>query len=91
MLMTLVIILLVLWLVGLVTTYSLGGALHVLLVIAVILLLVRIIQGRPAGPSSFSHLSLEIRASACGPLTRQEVSRHRPAAEVCGWTTATGR
>jgi hypothetical protein len=46
MLMTLVIILLVLWLLGLVTSYTLGGLLHVLLVIAIILLLVRVIQGR---------------------------------------------
>jgi hypothetical protein len=47
MLMTLVIVLIVLWLVGMVTTYTLGGLLHILLVVAVILLLVRVIQGRP--------------------------------------------
>ena len=45
-LMTLVVILVVLWLLGMVTTYTLGGFLHTLLVIAVILLLVRVIQGR---------------------------------------------
>ena len=45
--MTLVVILVVLWLLGMVTTYTLGGVLHILLVIAVILLLVRVIQGRP--------------------------------------------
>jgi hypothetical protein len=45
--MTLVVILIVLWLLGMVTTYTLGGFLHTLLVIAVILLLVRMIQGRP--------------------------------------------
>ena len=45
-LMTLVVILVVLWLLGMVTTYTLGGLLHILLVIAVILLLVRVIQGR---------------------------------------------
>ena len=42
----LVVILVVLWLLGMVTTYTLGGLLHILLVIAVILLLVRVIQGR---------------------------------------------
>ena len=47
MLMTLVLVLIVLWLLGMVTTYTLGGLLHILLVIAVILLLVRVIQGRP--------------------------------------------
>jgi len=44
---TLVFILIVLWLLGMVTTYTLGGLLHILLVIAVILLLVHVIQGRP--------------------------------------------
>ena len=47
MIMTLVVLLVALWLVGMVTTYTLGGLLHTLLVIAVILLLVRVIQGRP--------------------------------------------
>jgi len=44
--MTLVVILVVLWLLGMVTTYTLGGLLHILLVIAIVLLLVRVIQGR---------------------------------------------
>ncbi len=47
MLMTLVIVLLALWLLGMVTTYTLGGVLHILLVLAVIFLLIRVIQGRP--------------------------------------------
>jgi hypothetical protein len=47
MIMMLVVILVALWLVGMVTTYTQGGLLHILLVIAVILLLVRVIQGRP--------------------------------------------
>ncbi|HMJ91281.1 MAG TPA: lmo0937 family membrane protein [Candidatus Acidoferrum sp.] len=38
--------LLVLWLLGLVTSYTIGGFIHVLLVIAIIVLLIRIIQGR---------------------------------------------
>lgn len=46
MLYTVAIILVVLWLLGMVTTYTLGGFVHVLLVIAVVVVLVRIIQGR---------------------------------------------
>jgi hypothetical protein len=48
MLWTIAVILLVLWLLGLVTGYTLGGLIHVLLVIAVIVVIVRIIQGRRA-------------------------------------------
>ena len=47
MLWTLFMILLVLWLLGLVTTYTLGGFIHLLLVIAVVVLVVRLMQGRP--------------------------------------------
>jgi hypothetical protein len=46
MLETLAVILLVLWLLGLVTSYTLGGFIHLLLVAAVIMILVRLIQGR---------------------------------------------
>jgi hypothetical protein len=46
MLQTAVVILLVLWLLGLLTSYTLGGFIHILLVLAVIVVLVRIIQGR---------------------------------------------
>ncbi len=46
MLMTLAIILVALWLLGMVTSYTMGGILHILLVIAVIIFLVRVIQGR---------------------------------------------
>ena len=46
MLMSLVIVLLVLWLLGVVTSYTLGGFIHILLVVALIVMLVRIIQGR---------------------------------------------
>lgn len=46
MLVTIAAILLVLWLLGLVTSYTVGGFLHILLVIAVIMILVRLIQGR---------------------------------------------
>jgi Family of unknown function (DUF5670) len=46
MLWTIFVILLVLWLLGLVTSYTLGGFIHILLVIAVVVVLIRIIQGR---------------------------------------------
>lgn len=46
MLATIAILLLVLWAVGLVTSYTLGGFIHLLLVVAVIMFLVRLIQGR---------------------------------------------
>ena len=46
MLQTLAIILLVLWLLGMVTSTTMGGFVHVLLVIAVVVVLVRVIQGR---------------------------------------------
>lgn len=46
MLLTLAIILVILWLLGLVTSYTLGGFIHILLVIAVVVILVRLIQGR---------------------------------------------
>lgn len=46
MLETLIVILLVMWLLGLVTSYTMGGLIHILLVIAVVVLAVRLIQGR---------------------------------------------
>ena len=46
MLWTIFVILLVLWLLGLVTSYILGGFIHLLLVIAVVVLVIRLIQGR---------------------------------------------
>ena len=46
MLWTIAVILLVLWALGLVTSTSMGGFIHVLLVVAVIVVLVRVIQGR---------------------------------------------
>lgn len=46
MLWTLIVILGVLWLLGMVTSYTLGGFIHILLVIAIIVVLVRVIQGR---------------------------------------------
>ena len=46
MLWSIAVVLLILWLLGLVTSYTMGGFIHLLLVIAVIVVLVRIIQGR---------------------------------------------
>jgi hypothetical protein len=46
MLYTLAVILLVLWLLGLITSYTLGGVLHVLLVVAVVLFIVGLLSGR---------------------------------------------
>jgi hypothetical protein len=44
--MTIVVVLVALWLLGLVSSYTIGGLIHLLLVIAVIMVLVRFIQGR---------------------------------------------
>lgn len=46
MLQTIAIILIILWLLGLVTSYTMGGFIHILLVIAVVVILVRVVQGR---------------------------------------------
>ena len=46
MLETIAIILLVLWVLGLVSSYTLGGFIHILLVIAIIVIVLRVIQGR---------------------------------------------
>jgi hypothetical protein len=46
MLETIAIILIVLWVLGLVSAYTMGGLIHILLVIAIVVILVRVIQGR---------------------------------------------
>ena len=46
MLWTIFLILLVLWLLGVVTSYTMGGFIHILLVIAIVVVLIRVIQGR---------------------------------------------
>lgn len=46
MLETIAIILLVLWLLGMVSAYTMGGLIHILLVIAVVVILIRVIQGK---------------------------------------------
>lgn len=46
MLWTIAVILIILWLLGLVTSYTLGGFIHILLVVAVVIVLIRIIKGQ---------------------------------------------
>jgi len=46
LLTTIAVLLLVLWLLGMVTSYTIGGFIHILLVVAVIAILIRVIQGR---------------------------------------------
>ena len=46
MLWTICVILLILWLLGLVSGYTMGGVIHILLVIAIIVIIVRLVQGR---------------------------------------------
>ena len=46
MLQTIAIILIIMWLLGMVSSYTIGGFIHILLVVAIVLVLIRIIQGR---------------------------------------------
>jgi hypothetical protein len=46
MLTTIVVVLLILWALGFVTSYTMGGLIHILLVIAIVVVLLRVIQGR---------------------------------------------
>jgi hypothetical protein len=48
MLWTICVVLLVLWALGLVTSYTMGGFIHILLVLAIVIVLIRVIQGRRA-------------------------------------------
>ena len=47
MLWTIFVVLLVLWLLGVVSSYTLGGFIHILLILAIAIVLIRVIQGRP--------------------------------------------
>ena len=47
MLETIAIVLIILWLLGMVSSYTMGGFIHILLVVAIIVILVRLIRGRP--------------------------------------------
>lgn len=46
MIYTIAVVLLILWLLGLVTSYTLGGFIHILIVVAIVMVLVRLISGR---------------------------------------------
>lgn len=46
MLSTIAVILIVLWLLGMISSYTVGGFIHILLVIAIVMFLIRVIQGR---------------------------------------------
>ncbi|HVR69647.1 MAG TPA: lmo0937 family membrane protein [Vicinamibacteria bacterium] len=46
MLWTIFVILLILWLLGMVSSYTMGGFIHILLVVAIVVVLIRVIQGR---------------------------------------------
>lgn len=46
MLQTIAVVLIILWLLGTVTSYTMGGFIHILLVVAIVMVLVRLIQGR---------------------------------------------
>jgi hypothetical protein len=46
MLETLVIVLLILWVLGMVSSYTIGGFIHILLVVAIVVVLIRVIRGR---------------------------------------------
>jgi len=46
MLWTIAVILVILWLLGVVTSYTVGGFIHILLVLAIVMVLIRVIQGR---------------------------------------------
>ncbi len=47
MLYTIALVLVIAWLLGLVSSYTLGGFIHILLVVAIVIILVRLIQGKP--------------------------------------------
>ena len=49
MLYTLALILIIAWLLGLVSSYTMGGFIHILLVVAIVVILVRVIQGKRIG------------------------------------------
>ncbi len=46
MLETIAVILIILWLLGLVSSYTMGGLVHILLVVAIVVILIRVVQGR---------------------------------------------
>jgi Family of unknown function (DUF5670) len=72
MLWTIFVILLVLWLLGLVSSYTLGGYIHILLVIAVVVLMINLISGRR--PDTLGHASTQSAAPRCeNRISRREI------------------
>jgi Family of unknown function (DUF5670) len=65
MLWTIIVILLVLWLLGMGTAYTLGGLIHILLVIAVIVIVIRLIQGRRSHTCWLRILFRDLSQAAC--------------------------
>jgi hypothetical protein len=49
MLYTIAVVLLILWILGLVTSYTMGGFIHILIVVAIVMVLVNLISGRKSG------------------------------------------
>jgi hypothetical protein len=82
MLETIAIILLVLWVLGLVSSYTVGGFIHILLVAAIIIFLIRILQGRPPRlglPSRSGQVQVSPARTAEGrPFIRSEVPSAPP-------------
>jgi uncharacterized protein DUF5670 len=68
MLWTIFVILLVLWLLGVVSSYTLGGFIHILLVLAVVVLLIRLIQGRSPVVLAFACRRNSIRGPGSFPI-----------------------
>ena len=77
MLWTIFVILLVLWALGLVSSYTLGGYIHILLIIAVAVLLIRIIQGQ-SRCNAFTTIAVSERCHLCrAPFPTLEMLRAR--------------
>ena len=80
MLWTIFVILLVLWLLGMVSSYTLGGFIHILLVLAVVVVLIRVIQGRvrslkSAGKGRFGLPSQFHHCGRCPPAAMKKANR----------------
>jgi hypothetical protein len=88
MLYTIAVVLIVLWLLGLVTSYTMGGVIHVLLVIAVVMILVQVIQGH-SRPTFISE-PLDERETA-GTGKSHPVSRRNAPSSTCSFWRRTGR
>jgi len=76
MLSTLIVVLIVLWLLGIATSYTMGGLVHILLVIAVVVVLLRVIQGRNPLRASRARVDRTGQAGGvAGPASPQSATR----------------